>query len=165
MARHSPNSLKKTSLDRFLDLSSVLLLVWMWVLVAWSYQKLPETIAIHFNILGEADGFGNKTTVFMLPLIAIFMWLLISIFSRYPHIFNYPVKITEENRLLQYTIAVRFLRWLKLIIIVIFFLILMAVISSANTNAGKNIAWLIVFIPIITFVPLGVYISKSVKNK
>ncbi len=101
----------------------------------------------------------------MLPLIAIFMWLLISIFSRYPHIFNYPVKITEENRLLQYTIAVRFLRWLKLIIIVIFFLILMAVISSANTNAGKNIAWLIVFIPIITFVPLGVYISKSVKNK
>ncbi len=165
MARHSPFSLKKTSLDRFLDLSSVLLLVWMWVLVAWSYQKLPETIAIHFNVLGEADGFGNKTTLFVLPLITLFMWLLITILSRYPHIFNYAVKITEENRMRQYTMAVRFLRWLKLIVIIIFFLILVAVISEANTNKLHNIAWLIMFIPIITFVPLGIYISKSVRNK
>ncbi|MER2000695.1 MAG: DUF1648 domain-containing protein, partial [Lysinibacillus sp.] len=44
-------------------LSGVLLIIIYW-------SKLPDTVPIHFNIKGEADGWGSKYTLIILPFIA-----------------------------------------------------------------------------------------------
>lgn len=61
-----------------LVLSSVVILIPMlFGLIIWN--KLPDTLAIHFNPSGETDGFGGKAIlVFLLPLILTLMqWFLV----------------------------------------------------------------------------------------
>ena len=46
------------------------------------WNRFPETIAIHFGITGEADGFaGPSTAVFVLPLIMLGVHLLCAFFT------------------------------------------------------------------------------------
>jgi uncharacterized membrane protein len=37
------------------------------------YPTLPETIAIHFNIVGEPDGWGHKSLILIMPLLMLFI--------------------------------------------------------------------------------------------
>lgn len=49
------------------DIGIVALITAMFVLAAMAYEDLPNIIGIHFNIEGEADGFGDKGFLFLLP--------------------------------------------------------------------------------------------------
>lgn len=46
------------------------------------YPNLPEIIPTHFNIKGEADGFGSRETIFLLPsimgFVGLFVYLLLT---------------------------------------------------------------------------------------
>lgn len=52
------------------DLGIVALLVAMWAIIIREYSSLPETIGIHFGLNGEADGFGSKGFVFLMPALS-----------------------------------------------------------------------------------------------
>ena len=49
--------------DKILEIIGWILVLGIWMLTLANYFKLPETIPIHFNGAGEADGFGNKATI------------------------------------------------------------------------------------------------------
>jgi len=42
---------------------------------AYLYPSLPETIPTHFNLKGEADGFGGKDSIYLGPIIMAFAGL------------------------------------------------------------------------------------------
>tara|TARA_R100000935_G_scaffold1439_1_gene4563 strand:- start:122016 stop:122447 length:432 start_codon:yes stop_codon:yes gene_type:complete len=44
---------------------------------AFYYTQLPEEIPIHFNAAGEADGFGKKSTIWLLPILNIVNLLVV----------------------------------------------------------------------------------------
>lgn len=52
------------------DLGIVALLVAMWAIAIREYSSLPEIIGIHFGLNGEADGFGGKGFVFLMPALS-----------------------------------------------------------------------------------------------
>lgn len=52
-----------------LDILTFSMMFGMFIYVFISYNKLPQDIPIHFNAAGEADGWGNKSTLFGLMLI------------------------------------------------------------------------------------------------
>lgn len=86
-----------TKADQLLEYAGYLFWILLWGMVIWMYPLLPEEIPIHFNGIGEADGFGSKTTIFLTPIIATFLVVLLSVLERNPENFNYTVKITKEN--------------------------------------------------------------------
>lgn len=47
----------------------------------------------------------------MLPVTSAILFPGMSLVNRAPHIFNYPVRITSENALIQYTNAPRLIRY------------------------------------------------------
>ena len=48
----------------------VLLLIGIpFIYAAYLYPSLPEIIPLHFNIKGEADGFGGKDSIYLGPSI------------------------------------------------------------------------------------------------
>ena len=67
------------------------------VLVATWYPTLPDTIPVHFNARGEADGYGAKGTLLAIPAISALLALGLLWLSRKPHVYNYPLEITTEN--------------------------------------------------------------------
>lgn len=62
-----------------------------------SYPGLPSQIPIHFNLVGQADGWGSKNTVFILITIFTVMCVALTLLSSRPRLFNYPFPITETN--------------------------------------------------------------------
>ncbi|MCF8238392.1 MAG: DUF1648 domain-containing protein [Saprospiraceae bacterium] len=81
------------------------------------FDLLPETIPIHFNAAGEANGWGKKMTIWLLPLIAVFsVGMLLSVPSFNSKYINYPVAITTENRERQRQLMILFIRLLAVMI-------------------------------------------------
>lgn len=50
------------------SLAIVVLIVGWWVAFG-SYPRLPETIPVHFGLRGEADGWGRRWMIFLMPII------------------------------------------------------------------------------------------------
>lgn len=62
-----------------------------------AYQTLPDKIPIYFNAQGEADGWGHKAMIFLMPLFAVILFIPLYFLSKKPRLFNYPIEITKEN--------------------------------------------------------------------
>jgi uncharacterized membrane protein len=154
-----------TTADKWIEFAGWLAFLLLWLITLFHYSKLPETIPVHFNVTGTADGFGGKSTIFMLPVLGTVLFIGITILNRYPHVFNYPVKITPENALKQYTMAQRLLRVLKFSVIVIFTLISWFTARAAIENSERITAWLTPLMMALVFIPMGYYIFKSFSNK
>ena len=110
----------KTRTDNIIEIIGWCILVALWCTVFIYYPRMPNTIPIHYNHSGEIDGYGDKSMIWIVLIIGSVMYIGLKLVSRYPHIFNYPSKITEENALNYYTNATKMFRYLNLIIILIF---------------------------------------------
>lgn len=147
--------------DIILEFIGYLSLFFLWYPIAINYNTLPETIPVHYNAAGNADSFGGKETILALPIIATILFIGMTILNRFPHTFNYPVRITEENAFRQYANASRMIRYLKCIIVVIFGVITFKTIpNSAGTSDGLG-EWFFpltlgfIVIPVIYYVAQG----------
>ncbi|MGE4540093.1 MAG: DUF1648 domain-containing protein [Bacteroidales bacterium] len=155
-----------TRSDKQLEWLGYLLLVASWIFAIWAYAESPEQIVVHYNIKGQPDGYGNKITLLILPLIGTLCFFGMTWLNSYPHLFNYPTKITPENMEFQYRAAIRLIRWLKICILLIFMLITLAIYQSASQNNAIGImAWLIPTILAITFLPLIFYFLHQSPKK
>ncbi len=150
-----------TALDRLLEMAGYAMLAFIWIVTLYFYRKLPETIPTHFNATGTADDYGSKSSVFLLPVLGTVLFIGISILNRFPHIFNYPVKITPENALRQYTMATRMIRVLKLSVLIVFTLITWLTGHAAINQTGSIGAWLMPVILGLVFIPTGIFIYKA----
>jgi uncharacterized membrane protein len=155
--------LKQT--DKIIEIVGWISVVGIWALPLINYFDLPEIIPIHFNGAGKADGFGNKTHIFILPIISTLLFIGLTILNKHPHIFNYPSQITKENAVDQYTNATRMMRVLKLVIVLLFGLIVFKTIQNVNGHADGLGTWFLPF-TIGLFIMLTLYfLMMSMKDK
>lgn len=137
----------------------------MWGLTLYTLFKLPTTIPTHFNALGQADDYGNKLTILILPILATIIYLGLTQLNKYPQIFNYMTKINEDNAQKQYTIATRTLRFLKLAILVIFsLLILLTYLTATGITNGLGF-WFLPLTSGLLLIPIIISIRQSLKKK
>ena len=154
-----------TTTDKVIEFFGWIALIGIWTLTLTNYSTLPETISIHYNGTGEADGFGNKGNILTLPIISTILFIGLTILNKYPHVFNYPSTVTEENALQQYTNATRLIRFLKWAIVMIFGLIVFQTIQNVNGNADGLGIW---FLPLtlgLIFIPIIYYLTMSFRGK
>jgi uncharacterized membrane protein len=158
-------NLELTQADKSVEIIGWLLIFAIWGLTILNYQNLPDIIPTHYNVAGVADGFGDKRRIWTLPLIATVLFFGLTILNKFPHIFNYPTAITEENALKQYTNATRLIRYLKVIIAVIFGLIAFLTIRHANGQTDGLGIWFLPLTMGLIFMPLIYFLIKSIKTK
>ncbi len=75
-------------LDKKLEIAALLMLIPVLGYALFLYLVLPETIAIHFDATGNSDGYGSKSTVFILPGIYLFLQFLMSVMAQTPELLN-----------------------------------------------------------------------------
>jgi uncharacterized membrane protein len=151
--------------DQVLELLGwgVLLALWIWT--GMSYSSLPDTIPTHFNAAGEADGFGRKASIVSLPVVASLLYIGLTLLNRVPHSFNFPTPVTQDNALPQYTNATRMIRYLKLILVLVFAGISYQTIQQANgTGEGLGL-WFLPLTLVLIFMPLLYFVIKSFQTK
>ena len=129
------------------------------------YGQLPEEIPRHFGPDGRPDGFSEKALVWTLPLLGIALYIFMWALNKAPHLFNYSVKITEENAPRQYAIATKMIRSLNTLIACVFAYITYGTIQVAlGRQEGLGNHFLITFLVLI-FMTTGYFLSRSLKEK
>ena len=153
-------------IDIITELISVTILILMWCYCIINYTDLPDTIATHFNGLGEPDGFSSKSNIWMLPIIATLMYVGLFILNRYPHIHNYMVNITQENALKNYRFSTRILRITNFLSVLLLAYISYVIVESAfgeQFNLGTWFVPVVVGSSIVLPIILVIYIRKMNK--
>ena len=151
--------------DLLLEVISIILLLGFFGYTFYYFRKLPDTIPTHFNAAGTPDDYSGKESFWVLPGIGLFIYLLMTLIALIPHRFNFAVKITPENAMKQYTLALRFIRLLKLLILALFFYISISTVRSALHLADGMGLW---FIPVTLagfFIPFILYLIISSRNR
>ncbi|PZR22491.1 MAG: hypothetical protein DI539_05335 [Flavobacterium psychrophilum] len=156
--------IKPTQTDIILEVIGYVGLAALWIFVSVMYYKLPDIVPVHFNLAGEADGFGSKKISFLLPILASFQFLVLSVVQEYPEQFNYPVTITAENAEKQYTNAVRMMRAIRVVLVTVF---LIVELYSDKDYLGLtfNGNLLLPLVLIVLIVPLSYFIIKSYRQR
>jgi len=146
----------------FLGISFLLILI---AIPIFYYNQLPERVPIHFNAAGNPDGFSGKPSLFILPATGLFMYILLTALTAFPHIYNFPVTITPENAEVQYRLATRLLRVLKTVILMLFsFISWMSVRTATGTASGLGKMFLPVFL-FLTFGVIIIYFKMAQDNR
>jgi len=122
--------------DRLIELLSIVVLGMIWGLLIFYYAKMPDLLFTGMTIL-----------------------------NRFPHIFNYPVKITPENALRQYSVATRLIRILKLVIMFVFLMIEYFTVRTALHHAAGFGVWFIPVFLMMVNIPVIYYIMLSFRKK
>lgn len=148
-----------------LELLSLASIIGMILIIVQFWADLPQKIPTHFGAAGQADGWGNKNSIFQLPVIAVFLYLLLTIINQFPHIFNYPWKITEENARIQYQIARTSNTIIKTEILLVFTYLQWSTVQVAlGKSSGLGILFLPLFL-LIVFGTLAAFIYVSAKHR
>ena len=157
--------LKLNHADKAVEVIGWLSVFYLWYLVIANYNILPDIIPIHHNAAGEIDNFGEKSNILTLPLIATIIYVGLTFLNRFPHIFNYLDEITEKNALIQYTMATRMIRYVKLMVVFTFGAI---AIETIQITTGKMFGFGKWFVPLsisLIFIPIIIYIIAVFKRK
>jgi len=148
--------------EKILILISTLYVIAMWVYLYIAWSNLPSIIPIHFGISGAPDRFGNKSSVFLQPIIASIMHILLAVLSKMPHCFNYPVKVTEKNGEALYKIGKELILLLDMEISLMFLILLWEDIQSSIGNmSGLGIEVMFISMVII----LGTVVYETIRMR
>ncbi|WP_042142600.1 DUF1648 domain-containing protein [Paucisalibacillus sp. EB02] len=163
---HPKIKVEASTYEKTFNFLSVLIIIGTFGYTFYMFSSLPDQIPTHFNGAGEADGWGSKTTVIFLPVLVILLFIGIYILSKFPHIFNYPIKVTEENASRVYQIARQLVAIINFEIVVLFTVLQIKIIQSANTgvsNISPIFSVLFIFIPLITCIVFFIRLDKAEK--
>jgi uncharacterized membrane protein len=157
--------IKLTLTDWIFEVAGFLFFILLLILPVIYISELPARIPIEFNGSGEPDGYGNKTFIWIFPAVGGFLYVLLTVLSLFPNLYNFLVKITPENMVVQYKLASRFIRILKTVIVLLFLFVCYQTIRiSKGETTGLGRTFLPVFLILIFGVVL-IYITRSINNR
>lgn len=138
-----------TKTDKIVESACFLMLIAIWGLVIKNYANLPDFIPLHYNFAGKVDRFGGRTTIFALPILTTVLYIGLTLLYLFPKQLKYPLSITLANKQLLFITAMRMIRYLKLIVVLLFGYNLYKTIQYSNGIANGLGVW---FLPITIMV-------------
>ncbi|WP_239618150.1 DUF1648 domain-containing protein [Cohnella mopanensis] len=154
-----------TGQERVLQVLTLIVFLWGIVYLVAQWTDLPATVPAHYNGKGEIDRWGSKWELAILPAIAIILSAGLSVLSRFPHLYNYPVTITEENAVKQYSLARKMVIWMNLEIQVLFCYIEWTSVQAALGKSEGMWMWSIPILLVVLMGTLVVYIIRAFRSK
>jgi uncharacterized membrane protein len=81
-----------------IGLGALAVLFWVTYRALYGSDPLPDRIPTHFDIAGQPNGWGAPSALWLLPAVAVSLYLIMTLVAQFPSAFNYPVRVTIENR-------------------------------------------------------------------
>lgn len=108
--------LPQTLPEWLLELGAAAALLAQFLIVLAAWPEIPDQVPRHFDAAGQADDWGSKATLLLLPAVNFVVFVMMTVISRFPHISSMPVEVTPLNARRVYRL-VRFQTiWLKAVV-------------------------------------------------
>ncbi|MCH2135589.1 MAG: DUF1648 domain-containing protein [Phycisphaerales bacterium] len=151
-------------IGRALNIASILCLAAGFVLCIVFWGRLPDRIPIHFNAAGEADGWGARGMIWLLPVISTVLVPGMLVLQRFPWLSNVPVAVNAENAIYQYRLVNRLLAVLSLAVSVVFLAILIETLMVALGEGSLLGGWMLPVLLAPTVGALGWYLISAFRR-
>jgi uncharacterized membrane protein len=146
-----------------LDAIALVLLVFMWAITVNAVLgpgRLPDRIPTHFNLAGQPDGWGTPAMLWVMPVIATVIALLISLVARYPSAFNFSMRALPGARLKLESIALNMLSWLRVEVVCLFAWLQYETIHIVRLGQGRLSPAFMPFVLLAVFGTIGWHIAQ-----
>lgn len=146
---------------RILEIVSLAALVFLIFITAralYGSHRLPDHIPTHFNAAGQADGYGSPKMLLIFPGFATIAYLLMSLVSRFPAAFNFPVRVTPLNRKRLEELALSMIAWFKTEVVVFFAWIAWNAIDAARNPDHRLSTALMPMLLVAVFATCGIHV-------
>jgi len=158
--------IEETHTDKMLEIAAWVLLIVLVSFTIYAYGQMPDSVPVHFNIKGDPDRYGDKSTIFILGgvavgLVALFMFLLKSPgnYSKY----NYPIKVTPENKAKVYALSARLMRVIMVNILILFLFITVEIFLIATDRITSTGLWSVFLMLLLPIAPVVYYLWRMMK--
>jgi uncharacterized membrane protein len=133
-------------------------------MAAGSWSHLPATIPTHFGMSGAPNAFGSRQSIWLVPVLAVFIYLMLTASARFPKFVNLPFKVDRTNPEVQ-RIIFRMLATSKAATMLLFAYIVYGQIQSAiNATNSMGLVLLPVFLA-ANLVPFIYYMNRLRRYK
>lgn len=151
---------KKTTFSKIANLISLLSVVGIVLYVIITWKSIPDMIPGNYNIAGEIDKYSSKNSIWILIVVQILLFTMMSVLERFPNIWNTGVQITDENVERVYTNLRNMQTYLKMMIMIYFSYMTFQSIGGGNLHSMSVFVFLV-----LVFGGMAVFLVKVFKNR
>ncbi|MBN1561522.1 DUF1648 domain-containing protein [candidate division KSB1 bacterium] len=151
--------------ERVVGYLAIAFILFLFIFTAKNFGSLPHIIPTHFDKAGKADGWGSRSTIWLLPIVSLFIYMILSLVNKFPQLINYPVKITAENERRQYFLARMFLKTIRLAMVLIFSLLQWYSLRAALGQASAFAPFFMPLILTLAFFPICLYLLFAMRAR
>jgi uncharacterized membrane protein len=127
-------------------------LVFAVAVVADFYSRLPERIATHFNEAGVANGFGARSTLWVLVGIALLLYSTLSVINFVPRVVNLKRPLAPEREKAVWVETLAMVGWIKAEMCWVFAYLCLAMVRN-GMGLQVGLGW--EFLPVTLVVVFG----------
>ena len=127
-------------------------------------NKLPDTIPVHFNLLGEPDRYGSKNSIWALPAIGFFLFITIVFIPKLLIHFGNTDFDSWEKRY-KFLNAMRIVRIINMLTVFMFSSIVYYTILLSMGNSTGLWNYSTLFFLFLIFVAIAVFLIKIKRRK
>ena len=109
---HSEKS-RYTKVGIILEIISFLALLTYLIFVISEWSGVPQIIPDHFDWAGKPDSWGSKGILPPMLYVALFIYILLSVLSRYPGAINFPVPVHGDKSEAHLRLRFSLILWIK----------------------------------------------------
>ncbi len=150
--------------ERALEIVTIVLAISSWILPIMYYGELPDEIPMHFNAQGEADSWGAKHTLFILPGITSILYIILTAVSRISPASAYSstlVPITKENEAIQHRLQAEQIRIIKFFTVLLLTHITWGIVRISREGGSHLSNWAVVLYLVAIVVTIIYYYRKA----
>lgn len=147
--------------DKIWEAISISFLLTIAALITFTLPTLPDTIPIHFNFQGKADGFGSKYILWLVFGLAFLTYSIFTIISLRPGL--YKSRMTENNIEEQYKLTAKMTRATKMYILLFFVLLTIFMLQATQGKWMEHVPYLILIFFVLILTPTFYYLIKLIK--
>ncbi|MGA2049119.1 MAG: DUF1648 domain-containing protein [Terracidiphilus sp.] len=142
-----------------IGLGALGLLAWITYWAVNGPNPLPQRIPTHFAANGQADAWGSPLSLWLLPIVAAGVYLLISLVSLFPASFNFPVRVTPVNRRRLEALTLQMMSWIKVELVSLFLFIQWSILQSVRNGKGTLSPMMVPLFLVVVFATVGLHLA------
>lgn len=132
---------------------------------AYSFANLPATIPIHFGIDGKPNGWGEKYTIFFIPLINLTLVGFMATVRKNPFSYlNLPIKVSNNNLEERVTLGRELLDLVSICISTLFFFIELDIIKTSQNPISSNGIFFVIISIVAAILGFAAYYTRKINK-
>jgi hypothetical protein len=150
----------RTQLEIYCEIIAAVILISLTAYLVMNWSLLPSKIPVHFNFAGQTDRWGSRIGLLPLYGMTVALYAGFNMLQRFPHIYNYPFGLTNQNIHRQYQLARQLLTLIKTEIVCFLAFIEWGIMQVAKERSPALGIWLT---PVMLLAILGAIVYYFVQ--